>query len=200
MAYIVMLCVTTNCKLLVDEPDEKKVTKVAYQYFFIKNPAKVIPIEYATITQEKLHDLLFRDRIAASMRSLLVGKYIHKIIINGGGGYYTNTRLKISLDQIPHSGLAKGISDDSEVRRAQIGTDPSLDNLFKFNGLGWRDVKKYTNSKSLYFVLDSKWGSNIDTFIYYWFTTPSKISNISYELLDEYADDLGSITIYCYEN
>ncbi len=144
------------------------------------------------VTQDELNDLL----VNAGINGTLTGTYAYKVVINGGGGYYTHTDMMTCFGGVtPIAGYAKGESDDGDLYRTQIGTDPTMQNLFQFNNLGWVDVTDYIGSDELFYILDSKWGTNIDTWIYFWFATNQPIDEFGYGLLDEYNDDFGSITV-----
>jgi len=153
-----------------------------------------IPLTYQDITTQDMTTLLSDEGIS----SLPSGKYLHKVVINAGGGYNTHTDMMMYLVQNPVSGTVKGVSDASESHRTQIGTDNTLANLYQFNALGWVDALSYIGSQPLYMILDSKWGSDIDTYLYFWFGTDQSMTNIGYSLLDSYSDDFGSINIYSY--
>ena len=152
-----------------------------------------IPISYVEIAADDLNALLSADGVSENF----VGNFVHKVSVQAGGGLYTNTRMKLYLNRIPVDGYAKGVSDDSMVQRAQIGTDPDFS--LPINGLGWVDVSAYVAGNELFMVLDSMWGTNKDTFIYFWFSTNDPITDAGFSLLDDYDDDLESISINSYK-
>jgi uncharacterized protein (TIGR02145 family)/uncharacterized repeat protein (TIGR02543 family) len=159
----------------------------------------IISVNHTQVNQDELTTLLQDDGITTNLQ----GNHFYKVVINAGGGYSTHTDMMMCLDNVvPVSGVVMGESDASEIHRTQIGTDPTLENLFKFNNLGWVDVAEHTADSELFLILDSKWGTNIDTWIYYWFGTNDKIEELGYSLLDDYTDDFGSISIegYYFEN
>ena len=159
---------------------------------FSQSCDETVSFSSATVTPSELSALLADDGVNGE----LTGNYAYKVVINGGGGYYTHTEMMTCLDGvIPTAGYAKGESDDGDAYRTQIGTDPTLQNLFNFNNMGWIDVTSYISSDELFYILDSKWGTDIDTWIYFWFSTNQPISEFGYGLLDEYNDDFGSITV-----
>ncbi|MCX6279694.1 MAG: hypothetical protein NT004_16590, partial [Bacteroidetes bacterium] len=159
----------------------------------------IIALAPSTITQNDLDSLMLADGISQSLISDFQGTYAYKITVNAGGGYYTDTKMRLCLNGVtPISGIAKGISDDTEVNRTQIGLDPGFTDMCSFNELGWVGVDTCTGGNPLYMRLNSKWGSNIDTYIYYWVGTNQPIDALGYSLLDNFPDDFGSITVSAY--
>ena len=182
----------------MDENDDDfgSISVEGYQIDGQQGCDSLITINHSQISSSELTTLLENDGITTNLQ----GDYIYKVVINAGGGYATHTEMMMCLDnKTPVSGLAKGMSDNSEVNRTQIGTDPTLENLFEFNNLGWVDVSSYTEASELFLILNSKWGSDIDTWIYYWFGTDQKIEELGYGLLDENDDDFGSISVEGYQ-
>lgn len=157
------------------------------------------PVSYSQITSAGLSTMLSTDGINGT----LGGNYAHRVRVQAGGGYYTHTEMKFCLNVIPIDGYARGTSDDSLITRAQIGVDPNYtsnrDLLLSINGTGWLDASNYLNANEIFMILDSKWGSNIDTYIYFWFSTDTPITDAGYSLLDNYSDDFGGITINSYQ-
>ena len=155
-----------------------------------------IPITHTQASQDEIETLMINDGISSSLINNFSGDYVYKVIINAGGGVNTNTWLTYCLDnKIPVSGIAKGESDDPETYRTQIGTDPTFENLYHFNNLGWVDVTSYIDAEQLYSELNSKWGSNIDTWIYFWFGTNQPVNDFGYGLVEPNIEGFGSITI-----
>ena len=171
-----------------------------FQYPFNSGCDSILEFTNTNILYGDLVNILTADGINQNLIENFNGNFAYRIEINGGGGFQTHTEMKLCLDGIlPVSGIAMGLSDDTASYRTQIGIDPTLSNLFKFNNLGWVDVSSYANSDELFFILDSKWGTNIDTYIYYWLGTLEPINPMMYSLLDDYLDDFGYIQIDGYE-
>lgn len=123
--------------------------------------------------------------------------YVYKITINAGGGYNTHTKMAICLDDVvPLSGYVKGTSDASEVQRTRIG--PDMNHFLQFNAKGWTDASGFIEYEKLFLILDSKWGSDIDTYIDFWFVTTGQINTLGYVLIDDNTDDFGSIKVNGY--
>ena len=150
-------------------------------------------VNHTTVSSSELQNLLNNDGITSQFEGDY--KYAYKITVNGGGGYYTHTDLAVCLNGVkPLDGFVKGVSDDTDSEdRTQIGIY-GVDTL-SFCSQGWVDASGYIESPKLIMTLDSKWGSDIDTYIYFWFVTNEPIDTLGYVLLDNYNDDFGSITI-----
>lgn len=158
--------------------------------------SETINLNHQQISVSQLNNLLQNDGLTSSIN----GDYVYRVEINGGGGYYTETQMMLCTDgKVPVIGWAKGVSDSDEDNRTQIGTDPSFNNLFSFNAQGWVNVSNYINEDQQYMILNSKNGTNIDTYIYYWFATDQPLSNLGYGLLDTYDDDFGYIDVDAYQ-
>uniref|UniRef100_UPI00321780FC SUMF1/EgtB/PvdO family nonheme iron enzyme n=1 Tax=uncultured Draconibacterium sp. TaxID=1573823 RepID=UPI00321780FC len=153
---------------------------------------KSVSVSHQEKTVSELTSLMKSD----GLQNLAIesAKYAYKITVNAGGGSGTHTDMAICLDgAVPLAGYVKGSSDASEVQRTQIGKE--ADNLLDFNALGWVNAEGYIEFEQLYMELDSKWGTNIDTYIDFWFTTNQKINTLGYVLIDNYSDDFGGIDI-----
>jgi len=161
---------------------------------------ETIPFSQNPVTQSELVTLMQNDGISSTLINSFSGNYVYRIVINGGGDYYTKTWLTMCLDgKVPVAGIAKGESDDIEPERTRIGTDQTYTNLYDFNNLGWVDVISYTGQSQLFMELNSKWGTDIDTWIYYWIATDEPIENLGYGLVEPHTSGFGSVTVDGYE-
>jgi len=161
---------------------------------------ETIPFSQNPVTQSELVTLMQNDGISSTLINSFSGNYVYRIVINGGGDYYTKTWLTMCLDgKVPVAGIAKGESDDIEPERTRIGTDQTFTNLYDFNNLGWVDVIGYTGQSQLFMELNSKWGTDIDTWIYYWIATDEPIENLGYSLVEPHTSGFGSVTVDGYQ-
>jgi hypothetical protein len=153
-----------------------------------------VSVSHSTKTIEEINSIIEADGLTGNFSR----NFVYKITVNAGGGYATHSDLVTCLDgATPLEGYVRGTSDASEIHRTKIGII-GIDTL-KFNDMGWVNAGGYIENEQLYMALDSKWGSNIDTYIEFWFSTDVKINNLGYGFIDEYTDDFGYINIEGYE-
>ena len=151
-------------------------------------------VDHLDKTQEEMAAIMRNDGLTSN----LTGNYMYKIVVNGGGGFYTQTLMGVCLDGVqPKAGYVKGTSDNTDQERTKIGIE-GVDTL-GFNALGWVDARGYIENPELYMELSSKRNVNIDSYIYFWFASDSKISTLGYGFIDDHTDDFGSITIQGYD-
>jgi hypothetical protein len=142
---------------------------------------------------------MLAEGIPQSLINGFQGTYAYKITVNAGGGFFTDTKMRLCFGGvIPVSGMAMGVSDDTEVFRTQIGLDSTFVTLCSFNDLGWVEINSCSAGTENYLRLNSKWGEDIDTYIYYWIGTDQPINTLGYTLMDTYIDDFGSIAVTPY--
>ncbi len=67
----------------------------------------------------------------------------------------------------PFQSIIKGVSDSEEIWRTKIGRDPL--SMFEFNELGWVEESQAKTTSSVYVTLDSKWGTDKDTYLHWMF-------------------------------
>ena len=165
-------------------------------YNFVCNQTVAASLD--TIDQSQLNSLLLADSATYSQS----GSYVYRFTANAGGGYASHTEFMFCLDGVtPLDGIVLGISDDNDVYRTEIGTDPykvysyAENNLYHFNNMGWVDASAYSDNDEIFMLFDSKWGSNNDSYITWWFSTNTPISNLGYVQLDSGTGNVGTIQI-----
>ena len=136
--------------------------------------------------------LTFTSCLLFSQVSMGQSKII-RIKIQGGGGYHTKTILKFSFTDSPSSIKGKG-SSDAKDDLPRVGISTFNGDFYNFGDRGWVDLSRYAN-RNIYVNLDSKWGSEKDTYMELEVSVPSNC-RVSYTEIDNNDDDLDYVRIY----
>jgi hypothetical protein len=113
------------------------------------------------------------------------------ISMNGGGGLYTESVLKFTMSSDPESVFGKGYSDDTDGN-VRVGISNSPENFESFAGDSYTEILGVNST--FYVLLNSKWGTDIDTYAWLKIELP-KGGSISYSEYDDHDDDLGYVNI-----
>jgi len=110
------------------------------------------------------------------------GTYVYRMVLTGGGGDLTISELEVCFDgAVPTDSVVKGNSDAGDIWRTQIDATYSSNynttnsSMFQFNNQGWVVDAESPTSTSVYVILNSKWGTNMDTVITWWLFMGSQI-------------------------
>ncbi len=119
----------------------------------------------------------------------------YSVSINGGGGYHTETRLKFKTNGVISAVKGKG-SSDAEDHHVRVGISKTNGDFYSLQSTEWINVpsSKFNNG-SFYVILNSKWGSDIDTFASFRITIEGTNPELTYVEMDDYDDDLGYVDI-----
>ena len=156
-----------------------------------------IRIYHINISSSELRKMLVEDGAGRYVDGFFDRPFVYKIVLQGGGGYYTRSLLRIILNKTPSFVIGRGSSDDNALYRVSIGNDTL--HLFGFNALGWKDLTQKWRNKSVYVLLDSKWGTNCDTRLVLWLAFDSPLDRVIKYKLIKYKDSFKKFYIKAYQ-
>ncbi len=116
----------------------------------------------------------------------------YKIMVKGGGGYYTESKIHLMFSRpaVYMRGFGKSDAIDEKIRAGISENDAQY---FELVGQGEIDLTKFAE-KNVYLWLNSKWGSDKDTYIeLYVKVLPD--TKINWESMDTHKDDLEYVKI-----
>lgn len=116
----------------------------------------------------------------------------YKIMVKGGGGYHTESKIHLMFSRpaVYMRGFGKSDAIDEKIR-AGISEDDAK--YYELVGKGEIDLTEFAE-KNVYLWLNSKWGTEPDTYVeLYVKVTPD--TKIKWESLDRHKDDLDYVKI-----
>ena len=113
------------------------------------------------------------------------------IKIKGGGGVNTLTTLRFDLGMTPNYISGRGGTDATDGVRVGISTQNQ--DFINIRGDNWTKISQF-NGRYLYVTLNSKWGTEKDSWAEIKVFLPRQY-DISYESLDNNTDDLEYVRI-----
>ena len=157
-----------------------------------------VAVRHSVVTKDELVNNLRSDGVPDELIAKMDKVYVYRFYMNGGGGYYSDSLIKLLLGKKPEIVLGKGESDAQDgEERAAIGVDK--ENLHDFNGQGWVDLTEYAQAKELFLRLNSKWGSDKDTYIWLWMGFSSPLDETIYYEKVEYPEGFGELELQAYQ-
>ena len=117
----------------------------------------------------------------------------YKIEIKGGGGYNTETHIRFTCTMTPSMIKGRGTSDANDgTPRVAISNQDG--NFFDFQSSSWVDLSRFC-SQSFYVMLNSKWGTDNDTYMELEVTVPENCQ-VNYEKIDHFTENLDYVRIH----
>ena len=156
-----------------------------------------VDIFHNTIPETTLN-ILFDSEGISGFLSDFSQHYIYKFELNGGGGIASENELLVSLEQVPQAVIGNGESDaQDDLVRTGVGL--SRTNYTDLNGQGWIDLTSTINSDSFFVKLNSKWGTDYDSYLTLWLGFSSPLSDsLLYEIVS-YPNGFDQFTITAYQ-
>jgi len=215
---LILMIVLLSSQQMIQEDlqyfDEEQIVNETYGYC----DTPYATSSSTTTQSSSVETLMQNEGISSSLiPSMNIGDYVYKLTLSGGGGDASKSELGVCFDSnIPRDSIVKGTSDSDEIWRTKIGSESS--SMLEFNDLGWVEDTQSPTASSVYVTLDSKWGTNKDTYINWWLVFDQSIDfryddpgteNFGSIVVDEYiisnsgssgtnqeSDDHGEITYY----